>query len=163
MRYSDGGGVSPADRAKREVVRLQAAQLFAQNVGVAEIAWRLRVSLNAVYVWRRRWRAEGEAGLASKGPSGATCLLDEAQQSQLAVVIREGPAVHGYDEDQRWTLARIRDLIATRFGISYTARGVSYLLHRLGFTPQIPHHRPVERDENAITTWRQEAWPAGKP
>ncbi|MFF3855331.1 hypothetical protein [Micromonospora sp. NPDC002575] len=28
------------------------------------------MSHNAVYVWRRRWRADGEVGLASKGRQG---------------------------------------------------------------------------------------------
>jgi hypothetical protein len=37
---------------------------------VAQIANRLRVSSNAVYVWRRAWRAEGPAGLASRDPAG---------------------------------------------------------------------------------------------
>ncbi|MFD2414972.1 helix-turn-helix domain-containing protein [Amycolatopsis pigmentata] len=41
-------------------------------------------------------------------------------------------------------------------------RGVSYLLHRIGFSPQVPAQRAVEWDEQAITTWRKETWPAGK-
>ncbi|MEV8517958.1 helix-turn-helix domain-containing protein [Dactylosporangium sp. NPDC051484] len=46
---------------------------------VPEIAGRLRVSHNAVYVWRRRWLADGAAGLASRGPSGTGCRLSDAQ------------------------------------------------------------------------------------
>ncbi|WP_344612097.1 helix-turn-helix domain-containing protein [Dactylosporangium salmoneum] len=68
--WADGRGPGP-----REAVRLQAAALFAQDVPVPEIARRLRVSHNAVYVWRRRWLADGAAGLASKGPSGTGCRL----------------------------------------------------------------------------------------
>ena len=37
MRYADGGGLSEQGRAKREAVRLQAAEWFAQDVPVAEI------------------------------------------------------------------------------------------------------------------------------
>jgi hypothetical protein len=47
MRYADGGGLSERGRAKREAVRLQAAEWFAQDVPVAEIARRLRVSCTA--------------------------------------------------------------------------------------------------------------------
>ena len=36
------------------------------------------------------------------------------------------------------------------FGVSYTLRGVSFLLHRLGFSPQVPAHRAFERDEDAV-------------
>jgi putative transposase len=140
VRYPDGGGLTVEGRARREAVRLQAAALFARDVPVAEIARRLRVSHNAVYVWRRRWLAEGETGLASKGLSGTGCRLSDAQLDQLAAALQEGPAAHGYIEDQRWTLARVADLIARLFRVRYTLRGVSMLLHRLGFSPQIPKH-----------------------
>lgn len=50
MRYADGGGLSERGRATREAVRLQAAEWFAQDMPVSQIARRLRVSTNAVYV-----------------------------------------------------------------------------------------------------------------
>jgi hypothetical protein len=50
MRYADGGGLTEQGRAKREAVRLQAGGWFAQDMPVAEIAQRLRVSTNAVCV-----------------------------------------------------------------------------------------------------------------
>ena len=162
VRYPDGGGLTAEGRARREAVRLQAAELFAQDVAVPEIAKRLRVSHNAVYVWRRRWLTDGEAGLVSKGPSGTDCRLSPEQLDRLAAVLQEGPAAHGYIEDQRWTLARVADLIARLFRVQYTLRGVSMLLHRMGFSPQMPAHRPVERDEEAIATWRQEVWRQAK-
>jgi hypothetical protein len=34
-------------------------------------------------------------------------------------------------------------------------------LHRMGFSRQVPAHRAVERDEDAIATRRKETWPAG--
>lgn len=162
MRYADGGGLSAEGRAKREAVRMRAAEWFAQRVPVAEIASRLRVSINSVYVWRRRWKAGGRAALVSKGPGGSTCRLDDSRLDRLAAALEQGPAAHGYTEDQRWTLARVADLIARMFHVRYTLRGVSYLLHRMGFSPQIPAHRAIERDEQAIATWRREAWSAGK-
>ncbi len=52
MRYPDGGGLSAAGRTRREAIRLQAADWFAQGVPVREVARRLRVSQTAVYGWR---------------------------------------------------------------------------------------------------------------
>ncbi|MFC5099341.1 helix-turn-helix domain-containing protein [Kibdelosporangium philippinense] len=95
MRYADGGGLSERGRATREAVRLQAAQWFAQDVPAAEIARRLRVSTNAVYTWRRRWRAEGEAGLASKGPGGSSCRLDQPRLDRLAQAVEQGQPCMG--------------------------------------------------------------------
>lgn len=141
---------------------MRAAEWFAQRVPVAQIASRLRVSTNAVYVWRRRWKSGGVGALVSKGPGGSTCRLDQVRLNRLAAALEQGPAAHGYVEDQRWTLARVADLIARMFHIRYTLRGVSYLLHRMGFSPQVPAHRAVERDETAVATWRKEAWASGR-
>jgi transposase len=100
--------------------------------------------------------------LASKGPSGNGCRLSGEQLAQLADALEQGPAAHGYVEDQRWTLARVADLIARLFRTRYALRGVSMLLHRIGFSPQVPKHRPVERDEVAVVTWRRQVWPQAK-
>jgi putative transposase len=158
MRYPDGGGLSAAGRARREKVRLQAAELFAAGVAPPEVARRLRVSCNSAYVWRRRWRDGGAAALASRGPGGAACRLSGAQLARLRGALEAGPAVWGWAEDQRWTLERVSALIGRLFHVGYTARGTSYLLHRLGFTPQVPVHRAAERDEDAIAEWRAVTW-----
>ena len=158
MRYPDGGGLTAEGRSRRERVRLQAAQLFAQDIGAGQIAGLLRVSTKSVYQWRRAWRAGGAAALASKGPGGNACKLDEDQLARLRAALDAGPAVYGWDRDQRWTLARVAALIARLCGVSYTLRGTSFLLHRLGFTPQVAAHRAAERDEAAIAAWREQTW-----
>ena len=139
-------------------MRSQAAEWFAEGVTPPEVARRLRVSSNSAYAWRRRWRAGGEAALASKGPGGAVCRLSRAQLERLRAALEGGPALWGWGEDQRWTLARVTTLIGRLFHVRYTLRGTSYLLHRLGFTPQVPVHRAVERDEDAIAAWRAVTW-----
>jgi len=70
------------------------------------------------------------------------------------VALEGGPAARGRGEDQRWTLARVATLTGRLFHVRYTLRGTSYLLHRIGFTPQVPIRRAVERDEAAIAAWR---------
>ncbi len=158
MRYPDGGGLTAQGRSRREQVRLQAAEMFAHDADARQVARTLRVSTKSVYQWRRAWRAGGDAALASKGPGGNPCKLDEAQLAQLSAVLDAGPAASGWDRDQRWTLARVAALIARLFRVSCTLRGVSYLLHRLGFSPQVPAHRAFERDEDAIAAWRSATW-----
>ena len=157
MRYSDGGGLTAEGRARRARVRLQAAQMFEQGMDPVLIAGLLRVSTKSVYAWRRAWRAGGQAALASKGQGGNPCKLDEDQLAELRAALDAGPAVYGW-KDQRWTLARVADLIRRLFGVGYTLRGVSYLLHRIGFTPQVAAHRAVQRDEGKIAAWRSQTW-----
>lgn len=162
MRYPDGGGLSASGRARREKVRLRAARMFEQGIEPVRVARALRVSTKSAYQWRRRWHTGGTAALTSKGPGGSACRLAPAQLDRLAEALDEGPAAHGWDEDQRWTLARIATLIGRMFHVRYTLRGTSYLLHRIGFTPQVPAHRALERDAAAIATWRSDTWPQVK-
>src|SRR5512133_2630973 len=91
MRYPDGGGLTAAGRARREKVRLQAAEWFAEGVTPPEVARRLRVSCNSAYAWRRRWRDGGLAALASRGPGGAACRLSGAQLERLRAALDAGP------------------------------------------------------------------------
>jgi transposase len=158
MRYPDGGGLTAEGRARREKVRLQAAQMFEQDMDPMQIARCLRVSSKSAYQWRRRWRAGGETALASRGPGGNACKLDETQLARLRAALDLGPAAYGWNQDQRWTLARVSALIARLFRVHYTLRGASYLLHRIGYSPQVPVHRAAERDEAAIAAWRAETW-----
>lgn len=159
MRYPDSGGLTRPARAKRESVRLEAAELFEAGLASQVIADRLRVTRKSVNEWRQAWRDGGEAALLSKGAGGFKCQLDEAQLAILQFELDRGPAEHGWTEDQRWTLARIVQVTKELFGAEYTLRGMSYLLHRIGWSPQVPVHRAAERDEEAIATWVRESWP----
>ena len=133
-------------------MRLEAAEMFAQDADMRQIARLLRVSAKSVYRWRRAWRAGGEAALASKDLAGSVCKLDGDQLARLGAALDADPAACGWDQDQRWTLARVAALIARLFRVSYTLRGVSYLLHRLGFTPQVAAHRAAERARADLST-----------
>jgi transposase len=158
VRYADGGGLTAEGRARREAVRLRAAEMFAQDADPVQVARSLRVSTKSVYQWRRAWRTGGQEALASKGPGGSPCRLGERQLEQLRAALEAGPAAHGWAEDQRWTLARAASLATRLFGVCYTLRGMSFLLHRIGYSPQVPVHRAVERDEAAIAEWRAVTW-----
>jgi transposase len=162
MRYSDGGGLTAEDRARREQVRLAAADLIEAGASDREAAKRFRVSRMSVNRWRRALAAGGRAALVSKGPGGARCKLASAQLRELEAVLDAGPAVSGWDEDQCWTLARIAELVWRRFGVEYTLAGLDLLLHRLGWSVQVPARRAAERDEARIAAWREEIWPVVK-
>ena len=106
----------------------------------------------------RRIRRMCGGGAGVQGPGGAVCRLGEAQLARLRAALDGGPAMWGWGEDQRWTLARVTMLTGRLFQLRYTLRGTSYLLHRLGYTPQVPVHRAAERDEAKIAAWRSQTW-----
>jgi transposase len=152
MRYPDGGGLTAAERARREQVRLAAAEMIEAGASDREVAKRFRGSQMSANRWRRNLAAGGRAALASKGTGGARCKLAPAQLAELEAVLDAGPAACGY-ADQCWTLARISDQVWRRFGVEYTLAGMDVLLHRIGWTVQVPARRAAERDEEKIARW----------
>ncbi|MFF0206350.1 transposase [Streptomyces sp. NPDC005017] len=150
--------MTPAGRLRRESVRMKAAELFEQQVRPSEVAGLLRVSVKSVYQWRRLWHDGGREALASLGPSGSRCRLSPRCLQKLAEYLEQGPAAHGWVEDQVWTASRVATLIGRKFHISYSVSGATRLMHRLGFSPQVPARRVAERDEQAVTVWKEATW-----
>jgi transposase len=117
----------------------------------ADIAAELRVTGRSVRRWRQAWLAWGAPRLTYRGQA-ARCRLAELDR-----VLDAGPLAAGW-QDQRWTLALIRDLVAKRFGAQYTVPGIWYLLQRRGWTCQMGARRAAGRDDGAIEVWKKETW-----
>ena len=162
MRYPDGGGLTAAERARREQVRLAAAELIEAGASDREVARQFRVTRMSANRWRRALVAGGRAALMSRGPGGGPCKLSPSHLRELEAVLEAGPAAWGRDEDQCWTLARIAEQCWRRFGVEYTLAGVAVLLHRIGWSVQVPARRAAERDEEKIARWREDTWPVIK-
>ena len=148
-------------RSRREQVRLEAADLIEAGASDREVARRFRVTRMSANRWRRALSSGGRQALASKGPGGARCKLDPGQLRVLATVLDVGPAASGWS-DQCWTLARIAEIVRRRFGVEYTLAGLDLLLHRIGWSVQVPSRRATERDEAKIAAWKDEQWPVIK-
>jgi transposase len=112
--------------------------------------------------WRRALAAGGRAALASKGPGGGPCKLSAAQVRELEAVLAAGPAAWAWDEGQCWTLARIAEVVRRQFTVDYTLAGLDLLLHRIGWSVQVPARQATERNEERVTAWKQETWPVIK-
>ncbi len=96
--------------------------------------------------------------MASSGPGGARCKLDPGQLRVLETVLDAGPVASGWS-DQCWTLVRIAEIVLRRFGVEYTLAGLDLLLHRIGWSVQVPSRKATERDEAKIAAWKDEQWP----
>ncbi|WP_123972406.1 winged helix-turn-helix domain-containing protein [Streptomyces sp. Ag109_O5-1] len=158
MRYPDGGGLTAKERARREQVRLEAADLIEAGASDREVARPFRVTRMSVNRWRRALASGGRQALVSKGPGGARCKLDAGQLRFLEAVLDAGPAASGWS-DQCWTLSRIAEIVRRWFGVEYTLAGLDLLLHRIGWSVQMPSRKATERDEAKIAAWKDEQWP----
>ena len=132
MRYPDGGGLDAAERARRERVRLAAAEMIEAGASDREIAQRFRVSRMSV----NRWRRALAAAAGRRWPPGARAGRSASWPRRRSPSWRRSwtrPGGRGY-VDQCWTLARVADQVWRRFGVEYTLAGMDVLLHRLGWS-----------------------------
>ncbi len=135
--------------------------MFSGKITPPRVARLLGITRKSAYEWHALWKRGGKAALISKGAAGTGCKLTQAQMRRLEALLDEGARAHGWN-DRRWTTPRITALIARTFHVSYTPRGVAYLLKRLGWSFQVPAHRAVRRDEAQVVGWVKGVWPAIK-
>ena len=126
------------ERARRERVRLAAADLIEAGASDGEVAQRFGVTRPSVNRWRQVLAAGGRPALASKGAGGVRCKLSPPQLDELEKVLEAGPAASGWDADQPWTLTRVAEVVRDRFGVRYSVSGLHVLLQRIGWSIQLP-------------------------
>ena len=141
-----------------EARRMVAARLFALGKSHAEVAQACAVSLSAVTLWKRAWKAQGSAGLVAKRHPGSPPLLAAADLQRLVKLLLAGAQQAGFSSEL-WTCPRVAELIRQQFGITYHPAHVWKILRKLGWTCQKPEQRARERDEAAIERWRKVDWP----
>ena len=72
--------------------------------------------------------------------------------------LKRGPEALGY-RTSLWTAWRVADLIERECGVRYSTVHAWRVLRALGWTPQRPARRALERDEAAMRRWKRVRWP----
>jgi transposase len=142
----------------REWRRLRAVHLKQQGWYQRDIADALGVSEVTVSRWLARARDGGAEALRTHPAPGHPPKLTPAQKRLIPDFLWHGPEAYGF-RGEVWTCARIAQVIAEEFGVSYHKDHVSRLLRELRWTPQVPIRRAIQRDEEAIARWRDAVWP----
>lgn len=140
--------------------RLRAARLLKHGYTEAEVARRCQVTRQSVNRWARQLAAAGKPALRAKR-LGRPPRLKAAQRTELVRLLKKGALAEGF-ATEIWTLPRVAEVIRRHFGVRYTPTHVWRLLGSLGWSPQRPDRRALERDEQAIARWKQKRWPALK-
>jgi putative transposase len=141
-----------------EQLRLLAMLRVAEGRSQRFVAEFFGVSLRTVQRWRSRFRREGEAGLLPLPRSGRPPKLSERQAESVLSWIERSACEFGF-ANEWWTGPRVAWLIEQAFGVRMNARYLNEWLGRRGITPQMPQHRPRERDEELIEAWMRHQWP----
>ena len=150
--------MNTTSRNWREARRLQAWHLKQQGWSQRQIAEALGVSEGAVSQWMTRARDGGADALRHRPPPGAPSRLTDEQRAHLPTLLQQGPEAYGF-RGELWTRGRIAAVIRLTFGISYHLTHIGRLCKALRWTLQKPARRARQRDEAAITRWRDEIWP----
>jgi transposase len=142
----------------REWRRMQAWRLAQLGWEQRDISAALDVPEGAVSRWLAAARRDGPAALLARPVPGHPPKLATDQLRSLPDSLWHGPEAYGF-RGEVWTCARVARVIEEEFGVRSHKGHVSRLLKDLGWTPQVPSTRALQRDEEAIERWRAEVWP----
>lgn len=116
----------------------------------ASVARALGTSETSVSRWYKTYKREGEGALESKPHPGRRSRLTAGQKQRLTELLLEGAGKQGYGTD-RWTLTRVTELIAAKFGVKYHPCHVSYVLRSVGWHDERRQRRLWKGDKEAVT------------
>jgi transposase len=151
----------PGDSSVLEQRRQRAIQLLKAGHPPVEVAKMLGVGRRSVRRWNRSFRKQGSASLLARPNTGRPPRLNTHTREQFEKILMEGASKAGFGTDL-WTCPRVAQVIHRRFGIAYHVDHIGRLLHSMGWSPQKPERRAVERDESRIRTWKRLHWPRVK-
>jgi transposase len=138
---------------------MRALELHRQGWMQRDIAAALGATESAVSPWLDSARHGGREALASHTDRrGVAPELTPEQRRLIPDSLWHDAEAYGFRGDV-WTWGRVVGVLREEFDGTYSKGQVSRLLKRLGWTPQVPITRAIQRDEEAIARRRVESWP----
>ena len=145
---------SPEELERR---RLRAIALLKQHYQPVDVASMVGVDRRSVRRWKAAYFKDGDKAIKAK-PAGRPQKLNETAKEELERKLLKGAKAAGFPTDL-WTCPRVAQLIRTEFGVRYHVDHIGRLLRSLGWSPQKPQRRALERDEKEIQRWIKHEWP----
>ena len=138
--------------------RERAITLLGKGHAPVDVARMLGVDRRSVRRWKAAHRRRGAKGIEARPTPGRPPKLDRRQRARLERLLLKGARAAGYESDL-WTCPRIAEVISEQFGVIYHRDHIGRLLRSLGWSPQRPQRRALERNEERIRGWIREDWP----
>ena len=153
----DTRGFRSIGRSAQEELRRRALFLIEHDgMTQAEAARVVGVQRQAVNIWLRRYRAEGEDGVLDGrrvSPRRGNGVLTEAETKQIGAWIVDKTPDQLKLPFALWTTRVVRDLIEQRFGKQQGLSTMHLYLQRWGLSPPKPLARAKERSPDTIKAW----------
>ncbi len=127
----------------------------------AQAAQAVGVARQTAYTWKAVLDEGGMDALRAMPTRGRPARLNEQQLQSLGRALLQKPTEHGFGTEL-WTLKRVGALIERMYGVKFSQTQIWRLLGGLGFSVQKPERRAIERNEEAVQTWKRKTWPALK-
>ena len=141
--------------------RLKAGRMLLAGKSCAQAALAVGVARQTVYTWKGLLDEGGIDALRAVPERGRPARLDEHQLAAVRAALLQNPTEHGFGTEL-WTLKRVGAVIERMHGVRFGQTQVWRILGSLGFSPQKPDKRAIERDEDAVRLWKQRTWPSLK-
>jgi transposase len=122
-----------------------------------DIAAALAVTQGTISHWLTTARCYGSKSLRQRTHPGRPAKLTAEQQGLIPDFLWHGAEAYSF-RGEVWTCLRVAAVLAQEFGVWYSKSQVSRLLKKLGWTPQVPLKRAIQRDEAAIQRWQTQTW-----
>ena len=103
--------------------------------------------------------AAGMDALQVRFSPGRPLKLVAAQRKRLVRLLCSRDRWHRAIELIFGLAPRIAEMVEREFGVRYHPDHIGRLMHSLGWTPQKPERRALERNEEEIERWKREEWP----
>ena len=141
--------------------RLKAGRMLLAGKGCAEVALAVGVARQTVYTWKRLLDEGGIDALRALPERGRPAQLDEQQLAALRTTLLQSPTSQGFGTEL-WTPKRVGAVIERLHGVRFGQTQIWRILGSLGFSPQKPEKRAIERNDEAVRSWKRSTWPALK-
>lgn len=148
--------ITAKESEKRRKLAVDAVTKEKQTV--SSVAKRYNVQVREVYRWLAAFRKGGARAIAAKPAPGAPRKLRRNNLKKLERIILKGAQAAGFANDL-WTCARIAEIIKREFGVKYHFNHVGKILAQMGWSPQRPEKRALERNEKSIRGWVKKEFP----
>lgn len=134
--------------------RVRAGRLLQKGKKPAEIALDVGVARQTVYTWKAIFDEGGIDALRAVPLRGRPAQLDATQLDEVRRAVLQNPTEHGFGTEL-WTLKRVGVLIKRMHGIKFSQTQIWRILGSLGFSPQKPDKRAIERNEDVVRSWKR--------